>query len=59
MSEKEANNEPKASFSSFNHLKLKVYDHDSVRTYEMYPTLKKIYLLHLVIIQKQVVYFVG
>lgn len=41
MSEKEANNEPKASFSSFNHLKLKVYDHDSVRNYEMYPTLKK------------------
>ena len=30
-----------ASFSSFNHLKLKVYDHDSVRNYEMYPTLKK------------------
>ena len=41
MSEKEANNEPKASFSSFNHLKLNVYDHDSVRNYEMYPTLKK------------------
>lgn len=41
MSEKEANNEPKASFSSFNHLKLKVYDHASMRNYEMYPTLKK------------------